>query len=321
MSDSINPQAQQLLAGKAAVGAPPMWECTPEEVRAGVAANAELIGPGPSVASVRDVVIPGQAGGIPARVYSPVPDAPGVVVYYHGGGWVLGSVDQWDASVRALTVASGCDVVSVDYRLAPEHVFPAAVDDAYDALVWAASSLAEGRPLVVAGDSAGGNLAAVSALRARDAGGPSLAMQVLVYPVTDYDLDRKSYHEYDGTEFIVNRRDMAWFWDHYVPDPAARVNPYASPLRATDLSGLPAAYVVTDQHDPLRDEGFAYADRLRAAKVPIDHRHYETQIHGFFTFVNLLGDADKAVAEAGAAIRAAVAPGASDSADDANGVL
>ena len=306
MSDSINPQAQQILDGKAASGAPPLWECTPEEGRAGVAANVALIGAGPPVASVRDIVIPGQAGGIPARVYSPVPDAPGVVVYYHGGGWVLGSADQWDASVRALTVASGCDVVSVDYRLAPEHVFPAAVDDAYDALVWAAGSLADGRPLVVAGDSAGGNLAAVSALRARDTGGPSLVFQVLVYPVTDYDLDRKSYHQYDGTEFILNRRDMEWFWDHYAPDPAARANPYASPLRASDLSGLPPAYVVTAEHDPLRDEGFAYADRLRAAKVPVEHRHYATQIHAFFTFVNLIDDADKAVADAGTAIRAAV---------------
>ena len=306
MSDSINPQAQQLLDGKAASGAPPFWELTPEEARAVVAANADLIGPGPSVASVRDIVIPGQAGGIPARVYSPVPDAPGVVVYYHGGGWVLGSADQWDASVRALTVASGCDVVSVDYRLAPEHVFPAAADDAYDAMLWVASSLADGRPLVVAGDSAGGNLAAVSALRARDTGGPSLALQVLVYPVTDSDLDRKSYHQYDGTEFILNRRDMVWFWDHYAPDPAARANPYASPLRASDLSGLPPAYVVTAEHDPLRDEGFAYADRLRAAKVPVEHRHYGTQIHAFFTFVNLIDDADKAVADAGTAIRAAV---------------
>jgi len=306
VSDSINPQAQQILDGKAASGAPPLWECTPEEARAGVAANVALIGAGPSVASVRDIVIPGQAGGIPARVYSPVPDAPGVVVYYHGGGWVLGSADQWDASVRALAVASGCDVVSVDYRLAPEHVFPAAADDAYDAVLWVASSLADGRPLVVAGDSAGGNLAAVSALRARDTGGPPLALQVLVYPVTDSDLDRKSYHQYDGTEFILNRRDMVWFWDHYAPDPAARANPYASPLRASDLSGLPPAYVVTAEHDPLRDEGFAYADRLRAAKVPVEHRHYGTQIHAFFTFVNLIDDADKAVAEAGAAIRAAV---------------
>jgi acetyl esterase len=306
VSVPINPQAQQLLDGKAASGAPPAWECTPEEVRAGVAANRELIGQGPFVRSVRDVVIPGQAGGLPARVYSPAPDAPGVVVYFHGGGWVVGSVDAWDASCRALACASGCDLVSVDYRLAPEHVFPAAADDAYDAVCWAAASLADGRPLVVAGDSAGGNLAAVTALRSRDAGGPALALQVLVYPVTDCDLDRKSYHEYDGAEFIVNRRDMAWYWDHYAPDPAARLNPYASPLRATDFSGLPPAYVVTAEHDPLRDEGFAYADRLRAARVPVEHRHYGSQIHGFFTFVNVLDDGDKAVAEAGAAIQAAV---------------
>jgi acetyl esterase len=305
VSVSIHPQAQQILDGKAAAGGPPLWEQTPEEGRAVVAANASVIGAGPFVASVRDLVIPGQAGGIPARVYSPAAGAPGVVVYYHGGGWVLGSVDEWDASVRAFAVASGCDVVSVDYRLAPEHVFPAAVDDAYDALVWAAGSLADGRPLIVAGDSAGGNLAAVCALRARDAGGPSLALQLLVYPVTDHDLERKSYHQYDGTEFILNRRDMAWFWGHYVPDPAARANPYASPLRATDLSGLPPAYIVTAEHDPLRDEVFAYADRLRAAGVPVEHQHYGTQIHAFFTFVNLLDDADKAVSEAGAAIRAA----------------
>jgi acetyl esterase len=306
VSFSIHPQAQQMLDGKAAAGGPPLWEQTPEEGRAVVTANAALIGAGPFVESVRDIVIPGQAGGIPARLYSPGADAPGVVVYYHGGGWVLGSVDEWDASVRALAVASGCDVLSVDYRLAPEHVFPAAVDDAYDALVWAAESLADGRPLVVAGDSAGGTLATVCALRARDTDGPTLALQLLVYPVTDHDLDRKSYHQYDGTELILNRRDMAWFWEHYAPDPAARANPYASPLRASDLSGLPPAYIVTAEHDPLRDEVFAYADRLRAVGVPVEHRHYGEEIHAFFTFVNLLDDADKAVSEAGAAIRAAV---------------
>jgi len=306
VSDSIHPQAQAMLDGKAAAGGPPLWEQTPEEARAVVTANAALIGAGPFVASVRDVVIPGQAGEIPARVYSPAPGAPGVVVYYHGGGWVLGSVDEWDASVRALAVASGCDVLSVDYRLAPEHVFPAAVDDAYDALVWAAGTLADGRPLVVAGDSAGGNLATVCALRARDTGGPSLVLQLLVYPVTDHDLDRKSYHQYDGTELILNRRDLPWFWAHYVPDPAARANPYASPLRATDLSGLPPAHIVSAEHDPLRDEVFAYADRLRAAGVPVEHRHNESQSHGFFTFVNLLDDAGTAVSAAGAAIQAAV---------------
>jgi len=306
MRSAVHPQAQLILDGMAAAGGPPLWELTPGQARAIVTANNVRIGPGPDVTAARDVVIPGQAGGIPVRVYSPVPDAPGVVVYYHGGGWVVGSVTDWDASVRALAVASGCDVVSVDYRLAPEHPFPAAADDAYDALEWAAGELANGRPVTVAGDSAGGNLAAVTALRARDLGGPALALQVLAYPVTDCDLDRTSYHEYDGASFLVNRGDMAWYWDQYLPDQAARMNPYASPLRAADMSGLPPLYLVTAEHDPLRDEGFAYADRLRAARVPVEHRHYGSQIHGFFSFVNLLDDADKAVSEAGATIRAVV---------------
>jgi acetyl esterase len=305
---SVHPQAQQVLDGKATTGAPPLWELTPDEARAGVEASNAMIPAGPDVESVRDIIIPSQAGGMPARVYSPSSSAPGLVVYYHGGGWVLGSLDGWDASVRSLAIASGCDVVSVDYRLAPEHVFPAAADDAYDALVWAASrtGLAHGRPVVVAGDSAGGNLAAVTALRARDFGGPPIALQVLVYPVVDCDLDRRSYREYDGDELILNRRDMVWFWDRYTPDAAARVNPYASPLRAPSLSGLPPAYVVTAEHDPLRDEGFAYADRLRVARVPVEHRHFGSQIHAFFTFTGVLDDADKAVSGAGAAIRSAV---------------
>jgi acetyl esterase len=305
---SVHPQAQQILDGKAASGAPPLWELSPDEARAMVEASNATIPAGPGLESVRDIVIPSQAGGMPARVYSPSSSAPGLVVYFHGGGWVVGTLDGWDASVRNLAAASGCDVVSVDYRLAPEHVFPAAADDAYDALVWAASAggLAAGRPVVVAGDSAGGNLAAVSALRARDFGGPPIALQVLVYPVVDCDLDRRSYHEYDGDEMILNRRDMVWFWDHYAPDPATRANPYASPLRASSLSGLPPAYVVTAEHDPLRDEGFTYADRLRTARVPVEHRHYGSQIHAFFTFTGVLDDADNAVTEAGATIRSAL---------------
>jgi acetyl esterase len=313
----VHPQAQQILDGKAASGAPPLWELTPDEARAGVEASNAMIPAGPAMESVRDIVIPSQAGGMPARVYSPSPDAPGVVVYYHGGGWVVGSLDGWDPSVRALAAASGCDVVSVDYRLAPEHAFPAAADDAYDALVWVASAesgLAAGRPIVVAGDSAGGNLATVSALRARDAGGPAIALQVLVYPVVDCDLDRRSYREFDGDDLILNRRDMGWFWDKYAPDREARVNPYASPLRAPSLAGLPAAFLITAEHDPLRDEGLAYADRLRTARVPVEHRHYGSQIHAFFSFTGVLDDADKAVSEAGAAIRSAVAP--ADPSDD-----
>jgi acetyl esterase len=308
---SVHPQAQQILDGKAAAGAPPNWELTPGEARAVVDANTAMIPAGPDLELVRDIVIPSQAGGLPARLYSPSSAAPGLVVYYHGGGWVLGSLDGWDPSVRALAVASGCDVVSVDYRLAPEHVFPAAADDAYDALAWAASTSgpAQGRPIIVAGDSAGGNLAAVAALRARDFGGPPVVLQILVYPVVDSNLDRRSYREYDGDEFILNRQDMIWFWDHYAPDPATRVNPYASPLRASSMSGLPPAYLVTAEHDPLRDEGFAYADRLRAARIPVEHRHFGSEIHGFFTFTGVLDDADKAVSEVGAAIRSAVDAG------------
>jgi len=310
VSASVHPQAQEILDGKAASGAPPLWELTPDEARAGVDANNAMIPAGPAMESVRDIVIPSQAGRMPARVYSPSANAPGVVVYYHGGGWVVGSLDGWDPSVRALAAASGCDVVSVDYRLAPEHAFPAAADDAYDALVWVASEagLAAGRPIVVAGDSAGGNLATVAALRARDNGGPAIALQVLVYPVVDFDMDRRSYRQYDGEDLILNRRDMGWFWDRYAPDREARVNPYASPLRAPSLADLPAAYLITAEHDPLRDEGFAYADRLRDARVPVEHRHYGSQIHAFFSFTGVLDDADKAVSEAGAAIRAAVEP-------------
>ncbi|HEX4830026.1 MAG TPA: alpha/beta hydrolase fold domain-containing protein, partial [Trebonia sp.] len=158
MTASVHPQAQQILDGKAASGAPPLWELSVQEARAGVAAMNALIPAGPDVESVRNVAIPSPAGEIPARVYSPAPGAPAVIVYYHGGGWVVGSVDGWDSSARALAVASGCDVLSVDYRLAPEHAFPAAADDAYQAVAWAAGpdGIAGGRPLVVAGDSAGG---------------------------------------------------------------------------------------------------------------------------------------------------------------------
>jgi acetyl esterase len=304
----VHPQAQQILDGRAAVGSPPLWELTPGEARAGAEAGNSVIPAGPDLESVRNIVIPSDTRDIPARLYSPAASAPGLMVFFHGGGWVIGTLDAWDPLVRALAVASGCDVLSVDYRLAPEHRFPAAADDAFRALEWAAAEggLAQGRPVVVAGDSAGGNLAAVSALRALENGGPAITLQVLITPIVDCDLDRRSYLEFDGDDFILNRQDMVWFWDRYVPDPAARKDPHVSPLRAASLAGLPPAYVVTAEHDPLRDEGFAYADRLRAARVPVEHRHYGSQIHAFFTYTGMLDDADKAVADAGCAIRAAV---------------
>ncbi len=306
----LPPQVQDLLAGMAASGAPPVYELPAEEARQATVAVRELVGPGPSVSRVVDVTVPTRAGSVPARVYEPAVEVPGTVLYFHGGGWVIGSVDDWDACCRVLAVESGCRVVSVEYRLAPEHPFPAAADDAYDAHVWAAQEYADG-PVVVAGDSAGGNLAAVVALRNRDEHGPMPALQVLVYPVVDHDFSTGSYAEHTDTHLIVNRPEMEWFWDLYVPDRSARSHPYASPLRAEDLSGLPPAVVVSAGHDPLRDEGAAYVQRLERAGVPVQVFSYPAQIHGFYTLVGVLDDADRAVRQVAGAVRAAVGAGTS----------
>jgi acetyl esterase len=299
----MHPQAQGFLAGMAEQGGPPLHELSVEDARGLSGVFVELIGPGPEVAGVRDVEIPVAAGSVAARVYEPVAEPAGTIVYYHGGGWVLGTLDSCDAVCRALAVESGCRVVSVDYRLAPEHRFPAAPNDAYDALVWIAGSVAHGGPLVVAGDSAGGNLAAVVALRARDEDGPPIALQVLIYPVVDHDMTTGSYEQYGEAELLLNRLAMIWFWDHYVPDVAGRSHPHASPLRADDHSGLPPAYVLVAEYDPLRDEGLAYAAKLDAAGVPVALRRFDDQIHAFFMMVTLMESADIAVAEVGAAIR------------------
>ncbi len=245
----------------------------------------------PPVGRVRDLSIPGGDVGteLPVRVYEPDADGPApVVVYFHGGGWVVGNLDTHDATCRTLAAESGSVVVSVDYRLAPEHPFPAPVEDCYAALEWVAENAAVvgGDPgrLAVAGDSAGGNLAAAVALLARDRDGPSLAHQVLVYPVTDFDLTTDSYEE-NAEGYFLTREDMAWFWDHYLERPVDRSNPYAAPLQARDLSNLPPATVVTAGFDPLRDEGVAYADRLDEAGTSVSHHHYEGVIHGFFGMV------------------------------------
>lgn len=307
---AIDPQMQELLDLMAESGAPPLTALTPEEARQLAAKFTEMIGPGPEVAAVRDISIPGPAGSIPARVYDPVAEPAGTVLYYHGGGFVFGCLDDCDALCRALAVSSGARVVSVDYRLAPEHCFPAAADDAFAALQWAAGQHGDG-PIVVAGDSAGGNLAAVSALRARDEGGPEIALQVLVYPVVDWDVTRPSYVEYADTKLILNKPEMEWFKNHYLPDETKCTHPHAAPMRASSFEGLPPAYVVIAHHDPLRDEGLAYAAALEDAGVPVTVRRYDDQAHVFFTLPNVLESADRAIAETGAAIRDAVAAKAS----------
>lgn len=280
------------LQQMAAAGGKPLHESTPEEARALGAKLAELAGPAPAMARVEEHAVSGLDGEIPVRVLVPLEPARGVIVYYHGGGWVLGRIDEFDTMARKLAERTSCAVVLVDYRLAPEHRYPCAVDDAYAALVWTADHMRDfagpDAPLMVAGDSAGGNLAAVMALRARDRGGPPIALQVLVYPVTDADFDRPSYTAAEN-QSLLTREAMIWFWDHYLPDAVRRSEPDAAPLRAADLSGLPPAVVLTAEHDVLRDEGEAYAERLSAAGVPVDFKRHTGQMHGFFTLLMLPG--------------------------------
>jgi len=281
-----------LLQGLAEGGRPPLHESTPEEARARGALLTALIGPGPDVASVEDVAITGADGAsFTLRVVRAQDEPRGIVVYFHGGGWVLGDLAGHDTLARTLATRTGCTVVLVDYRLAPEHPYPVPVEDSWSALTWVdahRSSLAPaGAPLVVVGDSAGGNLAAVMTQRARERGGPAIDHQVLVYPITDADLDRPSYTAAEN-QALLDRQAMTWFFDHYTGDRDVRQHPEVSPLRAADLSGLPPATVLLAPHDPLHDEGAAYAAALAEAGVAVDTRTVEGQAHGFFTMLNIL---------------------------------
>jgi acetyl esterase len=299
---TLHDQAELFLRIRREADPPPFTSLDPEAARVLMAGTIKLIGAGPEVGSVRDVSIPTGAALVTARIYEPAAPSGATIVYFHGGGWVVGSLDGSDAACRRLTVASGATVVSVDYRLAPEHRFPTAVDDAHAALCWVAETLDHSAGLVVAGDSAGGNLAAVCALRARDAGHPSLDLQVLVYPVTDHDLTRPSYVQHGDSGYPLGREEMKWFWDHYA-DPARRDDPDASPLRAPKLAGVAPALVIVAEYDPLRDEGLAYADRLRAEGVDVEVVTFDDMLHGFFTMVNFMERADEAVDLVGRRVR------------------
>jgi acetyl esterase len=247
--------------------------------------------------TVRDLSIPGPEGPetpLAVRAYTPESaspdDARPVLVYFHGGGWVRGDLDTHDGLCRLLAEAADCVVCSVDYRRAPEHPFPTPVHDAYAATEWAAeyASVVDGDPdrIAVGGDSAGGNLAAAVTLMARKRDGPAIDHQVLLYPVTDYDFDTDSYEE-NASGYLLSRASMRWYWARYLDDEVDGANPYASPLRATDLSDLPSATVVTAGYDPLRDEGAAYADRLREAGVSVTHAEYPGMVHVFASFPDL----------------------------------
>jgi acetyl esterase len=286
------------------LGIPGIGELPPEEARSlQDEAAATVFGPVPDVA-YEDRTLPGPAGPIPVRVYRPGDEPAPLFLYFHGGGWVLGGLNTHHGVCATLAQLSGCVVCSVDYRLAPEHRFPAALDDAWATVERAAEHADElgtlPGDLAVGGDSAGGNLAAICALRARDAGIP-IALQLLVYPATDADLDTSTYREFaDG--YWLTARSMHWFWDHYLPD-GDRFVPDASPLRAPDLTGVAPALVITAEFDPLRDEGEAYARRLEEADVPVTLSRYNGMIHGFFRMPGVIDRAGDALSEAAAALR------------------
>jgi acetyl esterase len=289
---ALDPATLLLLEQMAEDDVKPLHESTPAEARAFDAMLAELAGPGPEMGRVEERTIQVPDGQATLRVLVPVQDPRGVLVYYHGGGWVTGSIDENDTVARKLAERTACAVILVDYRLAPEYRYPTAVDDSYAALEWVGAHLSDiagyEAPLILAGDSAGGNLAAVMALRARDRGGPPIALQVLVYPVTDADFDRPSYVDPEN-DLLLTRDGMIWYWDHYLPDASRRTEPDASPLHAENLSGLPPAVILTAEHDVLRDEGEAYAARLQEANVPTELQRYAGQTHGFFTLLMLPG--------------------------------
>ncbi|MCF2530662.1 alpha/beta hydrolase [Yinghuangia soli] len=266
------------------------------------------------VADVRDRIIPGPGGDLPVRIYRPLgsqeSDVLPVVVFLHGGGWVLCSIDSHDQTCRSLANATGAVFVSVEYRLAPETRFPGAAEDAYAAYIWARENAAEfgGDParVAVAGDSAGGNLAAAVPLMARDRGAAQPTFQLLLYPVVDHRRATDSYTE-NATGYFLTAAQLAWFWRQYIGPDGDPAHPYASPGTAEDLSGLAPAFVVAPALDPLRDEGVAYAERLAAAGVPAEYRVYEGMFHGAISMGALVPSAAAAFADATEALRKALA--------------
>ena len=253
---------------------------------------------GPDVSEVEDRTVPGYDGGpeVPVRIYRPKGEGPfPTVVFYHGGGFVIGDLESHDITCRYLANETDSVVVAVDYRLAPEHPFPAAVEDCYAATTWAASAeeLDGDGNLAVMGDSAGGNLAAAVSLMARDLDGPDIDRQVLVYPATSRSDDWPSMTQF-GEGYFLQAEDMDWFHDSYVPNEVHEANPYANPLEAADLSGLPPATVITAGFDPLRDQGAAYAEALAEAGIDVEYRNYEEMIHGFFTMLEGMAELDDA---------------------------
>ncbi len=305
----VDPQLQPLLDLLANSGAPSITDLEADAARALMAAMpsmARVV----EIDAIADRTIPADGHDIPIRVYTPPGEGPfPILVWFHGGGWVLGSIEQSDPVARALCTGADCVTVSVEYRLAPEHPFPAGLDDCMAALRWTVEHAAElggdAARVAVGGDSAGGNLAAAACLVARDEGDPDLCFQLLVYPVTDFDTTTRSMVD-NAEGFMLTTEAMRWFYDHYT-QPSQRGEPRAAPLRAPDLAGLPPALVITAEFDPLRDEGEAYGRRLAEAGVPTTISRYDGMIHGFLGMTRYLDGARAADAEAVAALKQAFA--------------
>src|SRR5579863_6998720 len=314
MQESVMPLDQQMktvLDAMRDARVPAFHTLTPEQARAATSRRAAQ-GPPEPVANVEDRRLPGPRGEIPVRIYTPKGKPPfGVLMYFHGGGWVVGDIEMTDQPCRMLTNAGGCVTVSVVYRLAPEHKFPAGPEDCYAATKWVADNAAglniDPSRIAVGGTSAGATLAAAVALMARDRGAPNLAYQLLIYPATTTVLETGSHREFARDNYyILSRADMEWFWGHYLASDADRLNPYACPARADTLRRLPSAFVITAEFDPLRDEGEAYAARLREDGVRAVLKRYEGVTHGFFGMPAQLDKAKEAIADAGSALRVAI---------------
>ena len=306
----VDPQIQALLDKGA--GVPATHTLPVDAARAQYEARIALMGCPAKIASACEQTIDGPGGPLRIRIYTPLGTGPfPLLVFFHGSGFVLCSLDTHDGMCRNLCAGANCVVASVDYRLAPEHKFPAGIDDCLHATHWAVAHAAAlgANPtrIAVAGDSAGGNMAAVTALRLRDEGGPALCGQLLIYPVTDYHTPGTPSYEENAEGYGLTRDTMKWFWAHYLNDPSEAAHPHASPLRATNLAGLPPALVITAEYDPLRDEGELYAQKLRVAGVRTALSRYDGVNHGFMFWVGVVDKAGVAMKEACAWLRGAFA--------------
>jgi|SRR5581483_7741262 len=310
-SSLLDPAAERVMLDIKAQGYPGFAHMTPTQARAAMVGFRQLAGDPEPVARIEELNIPGDPE-IPVCLY--LPDAPRplpVVVYFHGGGWIAGSCHDSDAPVCMLANQSGCAIVSVGYRLAPDNRYPAALDDSYTAVKWASTNGDrfgwDGRKLAVVGDSAGGNLAAAVCLRARDESGPAIRFQVTIYPVLDHDYENQSYRQFGASWGVITRNDMASFHCQYVSHPDQLDLPYVSPCRCSDLSCLPNALIIVAEADPLLDEALAYARRLQASGVAAESRVYTGMIHGFWQMGGVLPQGREAIERVGGALRACFA--------------